>query len=188
MGLVQTLLAQPRKTVFASVRNGERAQKLLAAASSLPKGQHSALHTVEVDLSHVPDDATVRDSVVAQLKPITKHIDVFISSVGYTTTMTSALDTTVAALRDHFEVNTIGPLVVFQALWPFMKRSPTEADAYPAPKAIFLSSSVGCIGEWMEPVPGGAYGPSKAALNWLTRKLHFELEADGLISIALHPG
>lgn len=50
-----------------------------------------------------------------------------------------------------------------------------------------VTSSVGSIEE-MEPLPGGAYGPSRAAKNWLTKALHQEHKADGLIVIALHPG
>ncbi|KAL4863357.1 hypothetical protein BDV12DRAFT_202200 [Aspergillus spectabilis] len=50
-----------------------------------------------------------------------------------------------------------------------------------------MSSSVGSIGD-QEPVPGGAYGPSKAAGNWLTRALHLQHSASGLVSVALHPG
>lgn len=37
-------------------------------------------------------------------------------------------------------------------------------------------------------MPGGAYGPSKAALNWITRALHLQNEPSGLIAVALHPG
>jgi NAD(P)-dependent dehydrogenase (short-subunit alcohol dehydrogenase family) len=40
----------------------------------------------------------------------------------------------------------------------------------------------------MEPVPGGAYGPSRAAQNWLTKALAVENRDNRLIAIALHPG
>ncbi|KAK8043885.1 short chain dehydrogenase/reductase family oxidoreductase [Apiospora phragmitis] len=49
-----------------------------------------------------------------------------------------------------------------------------------------VSSSVGCITE--QEAPGGAYGASKAALNWITRALHNENERGGLVAVALHPG
>lgn len=50
-----------------------------------------------------------------------------------------------------------------------------------------ISSSVGSIAE-QEPFPGGAYGASKSALNWLTRALHVQNEESGLVAVALHPG
>ena len=47
-----------------------------------------------------------------------------------------------------------------------------------APRFITISTVVGCIGGIMVTLPVGsvAYGASKAALNWVTRKIHFENE------------
>ncbi|KAL4796548.1 hypothetical protein BDV19DRAFT_388055 [Aspergillus venezuelensis] len=87
-----------------------------------------------------------------------------------------------ADLRAAFEINTIAPLLVFQAFWPLLQRAKSGA-----PKAIFLTSSIGSIGGH-EPVPGGAYGASRAAGNWLTRAINVQHEADGLVAVALHPG
>lgn len=160
----------------------------------MTKGSESALHIFQADLSRVPDLADLKHRVDADILPVSDHVDVFISSVGFTTAMKPALETTPQEFRDHFEVNTIGPLIVFQAFWPLMVKPNADDESEKssrqpsAPKLIFLSSSVGCIGEWMEPITGGAYGPSKAALNWLARKLHFELEKDKIVSVALHPG
>jgi NAD(P)-dependent dehydrogenase (short-subunit alcohol dehydrogenase family) len=55
------------------------------------------------------------------------------------------------------------------------------------PKLAVISSSVGSIAD-QEPVPGGAYGPSKAASNWFTKALHSENEESGLVALSLHPG
>jgi NAD(P)-dependent dehydrogenase (short-subunit alcohol dehydrogenase family) len=95
--------------------------------------------------------------------------------------MTRASLTPAEALRTSFEVNTIAPLMVFQAFWPLMQKSTSS------PKLVVISSSVGSIAE-QEPVPGGAYGPSKAAANWITKALHSENEASGLVAFSLHPG
>lgn len=37
-------------------------------------------------------------------------------------------------------------------------------------------------------VPTLAYGISKAGANYLVRKVHFECEREGLVSLAIHPG
>ncbi|KAL2833320.1 hypothetical protein BDW59DRAFT_138473 [Aspergillus cavernicola] len=95
--------------------------------------------------------------------------------------MSPAVTTTAEDLRSAFEVNTISPLLVFQAFWPLLQK------ARAAPKLIMITSSVGSIGG-QEPIPGGAYGPSRAAGNWLTRAIHIQHEADGLVAVALHPG
>ena len=88
-------------------------------------------------------------------------------------------ETSAEDLRESFETNTIAPLMVFQAFWPLMQKSAAT------PKLVMTTSSVGSITQ-MEPMPGGAYGPTKAALNWITKSLHHQHER--LIAIALHPG
>ena len=47
-----------------------------------------------------------------------------------------------------------------------------------APSFITISTVVACIGGIMVTLPVGsvAYGASKVALNWVTRKIHFENE------------
>jgi NAD(P)-dependent dehydrogenase (short-subunit alcohol dehydrogenase family) len=67
----------------------------------------------------------------------------------------------------------IGPLVLFQASYPLLKASTA------APKFVIISSRAGSnvIGA---AIPGGlSYGASKAAVNFLSRKLHFENEGLG---------
>ena len=50
-----------------------------------------------------------------------------------------------------------------------------------------MGSNAGTIGDQEKvPVPNAVYGPSKAALNWVTKKIH--LENQDLISFPLHPG
>ncbi|KAF5021617.1 hypothetical protein F66182_6317, partial [Fusarium sp. NRRL 66182] len=63
------------------------------------------------------------------------------------------------------------------ALWPLLQKSA-------APKLVNISSiasSITLLNGHM-----GAYGPSKAALNWLTRSIH--LQHEQLIAFAVHPG
>jgi NAD(P)-dependent dehydrogenase (short-subunit alcohol dehydrogenase family) len=71
------------------------------------------------------------------------------------------------------QVNVIGPLVLFQATYPLLTAST------PTPKFTVISSRLGSIALGTS-IPGvfAPYGVTKAALNYLTRKLHFE--NDGL--------
>jgi NAD(P)-dependent dehydrogenase (short-subunit alcohol dehydrogenase family) len=71
------------------------------------------------------------------------------------------------------QVNVNGALVLFQATYPLLKASTST------PKFIGISSMGGSIeiGSAM-PLKGLAYGASKAALNYVIRKLHHE--NDGL--------
>lgn len=184
---MQALLARPQTTVVGVVRDSVRASRVEEECSGVPKGEGSNLYTLAVDVSSGPERDDLKEFIKTKLPSSIDHIDVFISSIGYTGLMKPALEITAQEMREHYEANTIAPLMLFQAIWPLMQAS-TEFKTSSPKKVFFLSSSVGCIGEWMEPMPGGAYGPSKAALNWVVRKLHFELQDKGVVSVAVHPG
>jgi len=78
------------------------------------------------------------------------------------------------------EVNTIGVLALFQASWPLLQKSKQ-------PIFMALSSGVGSIGDMGSiPLLATAYGASKAALNYIVRKIHYENEA--LIAFVISPG
>ncbi|BCS26276.1 SDR family oxidoreductase [Aspergillus puulaauensis] len=178
LGLVKRLLSRPSTTVIATVRNNEAASSLTTEAKSTRIKPGNQLFIVQLDFSVAIPPETIRDAFNAAV-PSLDHIDVLICNAGFSTPMTPTVETSAEALRACFEVNTIAPLLLFQALWPLLQKSPH------APKFISISSSVGSIGG-QEPVPGGAYGPSKASTNWLTRSLHTQNE--DLIAVALHPG
>ncbi|CAG8897109.1 unnamed protein product [Penicillium egyptiacum] len=180
LGLTKQLLERPATTIVASVRNHDAATSLRSDVEIVVVGKNSTLHIIELDFSTglSPEEIT---KVFAAAASTVTHIDVLICNAGFATPMTPALVTSAEDLRKSFEVNTIAPLLVFQAFWPFMQRS-----AFP-PKLVVMSSSVGSIAD-QEPFSGGAYGPSKAASNWLTKALHIQNEADGLVAFALHPG
>lgn len=171
LGLVNTLLSRPSVTVVATVRNGDAATSLKLNTSSVTKGDNSSLIVIQLDFSSVLTPETIRDAVPVD------HVDILINNAAFSSSMTLAAETPVDNLRAAFEINTIGPITVFQGLWPLLQKSAT-------PKVINVTSSVGCI--TVQEGPGGAYGPSKAALNWFTRALHMQNE--GLVAVALHPG
>ncbi|KAK0444527.1 NAD(P)-binding protein [Desarmillaria tabescens] len=99
---------------------------------------------------------------------------------GIATYMGSALDTPPSALREHFEINTTGILVLFQSLANLLRKSAT-------PKFIPISSAAASLTAYIE-LPAGytCYGASKAALNYIARKIHFE--NDWLVCFPLAPG
>lgn len=179
LGLVKAFLTRPHTTVITTVRNTEAAASLKAESISL--GEGSALHVVLLDFTTAPSPDDVRTAFTKEVGDTLDHIDVLINNAGVCPPLTMAAQTSAADLRVAYETNAIAPLMVFQGLWPLLQ------NAASSPKLIMISSSVGGIGS-QEPVPGGAYGSSKAALNWITRALHVQNEAQGLIAVALHPG
>ena len=116
------------------------------------------------------------------------YVNIVIANAGNSSGFKSVLETTADDVQYDFEVNTLGPLKLFQAAWPLLERglqASTSADG----KFIVMSSSVGSIaGQQQEAFPSTAYGMSKAALNYLAKKISIELKDVGLVGGILHPG
>jgi hypothetical protein len=69
------------------------------------------------------------------------------------------------------QVNVNGPLVLFQATYPLLKASTAS------PKFVPISSLAGSITDGTQmSVLALPYSTSKAALNFVTRKIHFEYD------------
>ncbi|KAF4454649.1 Aflatoxin biosynthesis ketoreductase nor-1 [Fusarium austroafricanum] len=173
LGLVKALLARDSTTVIATVRNDKSSASLQGELSQVSAGKDSTFEIVQLDFSAAISPEQIRDTIASKVD----HVDILICNAAFSPPMTLTTQTSAANLRTAFEVNTIGPLTVFQCLWPLLQKSA-------APKVINVTSSVGCITH--QEAPGGAYGPSKAALNWITKSLH--LQNESLVAVALHPG
>lgn len=175
--MTASLLLRPSTVVIATVRDPshETAQSLL----SLTTGDGSRIIILPLDVREGSD------SIPSALDGAgLDHLDVVISNAGSSTSFISVEETTPEDLRDDFETNTVGPFRLFQASWPFLARGETEWR-----KFVFITSSVGSIaGLEFENMPGVAYGTSKAAANWVAKKLNVEYRKDGLKVGIVHPG
>jgi norsolorinic acid ketoreductase len=108
------------------------------------------------------------------------HIDTVVANAGIANYWATALETPISEFKDHLNVNTTGTLILFQAVYELLSKAKN-------PKFIPIGTPVGSIGEQENyPLGSTAYGTSKAALNFLTRKLHFEHE--NMIIYPLAPG
>uniref|UniRef100_A0A914CKP0 Uncharacterized protein n=1 Tax=Acrobeloides nanus TaxID=290746 RepID=A0A914CKP0_9BILA len=89
----------------------------------------------------------------------------------------------------HFSVNTIGPVVLTNALLPSLR---TAAKLNNKAVVLNISSDRGSIKltlTWQsESRPSMSYGQSKAALNHFTRTLAYYETTNGITSISVHPG
>lgn len=176
-GFVRRYLLRPCTTVIAAVR--DPTDPASSALHMLPTAPETQLLLVKID-SLSGTDALNAAEILRVEHGITS-LDIVVSNSGIAKHIGVALDTPGKELRDHFDVNTVSHLVLFQAMWPLLRAATTE------PKFIVISSSVGSIGAMEnEPVPMLAYGCSKAATNFLVRKLHFEHE--NLNCFSIHPG
>jgi norsolorinic acid ketoreductase len=170
--MVSSLLLRPNTIVVGTVRSDTTPTDEL---KSLPAAEGSQL--VVLTLSSTSD--TSADTLMASLPAhgIT-HIDTIIANAGSGTSFHPILSTTLSSIRDDFEVNTLGPIKLFQASYPLLKESPK-------PKFVLISSSLGSIGA-IEPVPNLSYGVSKAAANFFVKKI--QIDHEEIAAVAVHPG
>jgi norsolorinic acid ketoreductase len=162
--------------VIAGVRNITEASAI--ALSSLPTASGSKVITVKVDNNDTSSAHKAVDALKSQYG-ITK-LDVVVANAGISKYYGLAAVTPVEEVREHFEVNVIGSLALFQATLPLL-----EVSSHPI--FVGISTGVGSIGEMAGiPLPATAYGISKVALNYMVCKIHFENPK--LTAFALSPG
>lgn len=193
--MVQQLLARPQTVVIGSVRSDAARAQLLTGTADVVLGAGSKLLSVLLDFGagNLDAEAVTRACAAPLAEAGVKHVDVLIANAGHTMEMGTVLDTTPAEMRELYEINTIGPLVTLQGLWLLMTEGRIEQGRSGKAAYVLVSSSVGSIG-MMEPMPGGAYGPSKAAANWLSKAVHLQFGSGGdeergqVVGVAVHPG
>jgi len=169
-------LARPNITLIAGVRNpsDETAQTL----ENLQRGDGSKLIIVKID-SASEDDAKIAIELIKTQHGVLK-LDTVIANAGIGYYWATALKTSAKELQEHYLVNSIAPLILFQEAFSLLSASEN-------PKFIVISSLLGSIGAMdSSPLPATAYGSSKAALNYTTKKIH--QENPNLVSFAVHPG
>ena len=175
--LVTSYLSQRGNTVIATVRDptGPSSRSL----AEIPKASGSTLIVVKIESTSHQDAKKAVQTLDSKYQIST--IDVVIANAATENQIygpLSAVDP--AQVEAHISVNTIGPLLLFQAVLPLLQRSPE-------PKFVLLGSPLGSIGGMENrPLPMGAYGVSKAAAHYLVRKIHFENE--WLVAFAVDPG
>ncbi|KAK5710118.1 hypothetical protein LTR17_019180 [Elasticomyces elasticus] len=176
-GLVTEYLARPDTTVIAAVR--DPSAKDSQALETLPKGANSRLIVVKIASTSETDASsaveTLRSQDISHLDTVYANAGIFKREafVGVSQSKTSDF-------IEHIDVNVGGPLRLFQATLPLL-------NAAEKPTFVLVSSVADTIGgaEKM-PFKVTAYGASKAAANFLLRRIHVEHE--NVVSIAMHPG
>lgn len=176
LGLAAHYLSVPNTTVIATARNIDSAFELLQL------NHHASSRLVPLQLDNLdPSSITSAIAKITSKFNITA-IDVVIANAGIGSYWGPALTTPLDEFARHFAVNATGTLALFQAVYPLLEKSTSKEK-----KFIPIGTPVGSMTE-MENYPLGstAYGASKAALHFLTRKIHFENE--GLCVFPLAPG
>jgi norsolorinic acid ketoreductase len=180
---VAELLTRPSTTVIATVRDPQ--SDTAVSLPNLPQADGSKLFVVPLD-----DDNKMRDySTLSQSLHDNglDYVDVIIANAGNSGGFKSILETKPENLMADFNVNAVGVLKLFQTCWPCLAKS--DAGDIKRKKFVLITSSVGSIaGLEEEGFPSTSYGMSKAAANWLAKKISMEFKTEGLKVGIIHPG
>jgi NAD(P)-dependent dehydrogenase (short-subunit alcohol dehydrogenase family) len=165
-------LARAGHQVILSARSAERGKAAVAAL----KKEGLAVDFLELDVS---DEASIARAV-EELNGRIKALHVLINNAAILQTwMGTILDVTAEELRETFNTNVVGPILLTQALLPLL-------EAGKPARVINVSSQLGSVAQMTDGWP--SYGISKAALNAATRKLAAALRARGISVNAASPG
>ncbi|BGP02928.1 short-chain dehydrogenase/reductase SDR family protein [Rhodotorula toruloides] len=169
--LVSSLVKRPQTVIFAGVRDVNKADALNALAKDA-----SNLHVVRLESGSVEDAKAVAKTI----EETTGKLDVVIANAGISEGYGDVVDVAPAVFERHFQVNTIGPLVLFQAVASLLAKSSR-------PQFAAISTAPASLTNLM-PMRMTAYTLSKAALNFLTLRINEEHEKDNIASYAISPG
>lgn len=167
---------------------------VLLGARDLAAGQEKAailqaeglpVEAIEIDLNR----AETIDATAAAIGARFGRLDILINNAGILLLDTDDFPSVVdlQTMRDTYEVNFIGTVLVTQKLLPLIRQAP-------AGRIVNLSSSVGSLwwnGDAANPsanIKWLGYAASKAALNMLTVQLAFELRDTPIKVNSVCPG
>jgi NAD(P)-dependent dehydrogenase (short-subunit alcohol dehydrogenase family) len=144
-----------------------------------------------VDVRFVPLDVTDVTSVRETAEWIEKeygHLDILVNNAGIAVGGGPPSETDLEAMREVFQTNVFGVIMVTNAMLPLLRRAP-------AARIVNVSSEVGSIAAMTDPgsplaqMPAGlAYPSSKTALNMITALYAKELRDTAIKVNAANPG
>ncbi|CDK25479.1 unnamed protein product [Kuraishia capsulata CBS 1993] len=169
--LVSQLSADSSNIVYGTARD-------LASAAGLKKlaSSHPNFKPLEADVVKPETLKSVADVVAKEHG----YVDVLIANAGIAETYSPVKDVSLDELSRHWDVNTKGAVITYQAIRPLVVKSQEK-------KIVFISSLAGSVAGFF-PMPNPAYGSSKAALNYIIRSISAESEGEGLKVLSMHPG
>lgn len=164
-------LAQQGITVLLTARSAEKAE---AAADTL-RHDGADVRARVLDVTNADSIEALVSGAVAEFG----RIDILVNNAGIFIDRGAVLSTTADQLRQTYETNIIGPVLLMQAVIPVMQQQRRG-------RIVNVSSRMGSLTH----MGGGSLGyrTSKAALNAATRAFSAEFGGDGILINTCHPG
>ena len=174
--VTERLAQRPDALIYATARDPSKAEQLQQLASKYANIRVLKLR-VDSDADHT--------AAAAHVQAEAGRVDVVLANAGIADPTAFKLTSTQSPdqLREHFEVNTIGPVRLFNAFFPLLSKSSN-------PKYIVVSSVAGSVGSAssaaLAPFLTATYGASKAATNYVTQRIF--IEHPNIVAFPLQPG
>ena len=174
-------LPNPPECVVATCRSLEAAIEL----NSLSKCNKN-LHVVQLDVNDFEGFNQVVSEVERKLEG--RRLDLLLNNAGIMDRSTLD-DVTAENMVNVYKTNTVAPLMLAKAFRPLLRHAASRSSNEDSGKAciVNISSFLGSITE-NNGRPRYPYRTSKAALNMITKSLSIDLESEGIMAVALHPG
>ena len=179
-GLAETFLSRPNHTVFAGVR--DLSSPTATSLKSFSAASGSSVTLVKIEST---DPATATAAIDTIKAAGVDHLDIVIANAGISGAYSKVDGIDIKDLREMFEVNTVGPVVLYTAAFPLLKAT---ADKGGRPIFVGISTQAASQENLKDNTPFllGSYGASKTAMNYLVRRAHFETE--WLTAFVVDPG
>ncbi|KIW86605.1 uncharacterized protein Z519_12789 [Cladophialophora bantiana CBS 173.52] len=197
-GLLERYIARPNHVIIAANRDPDSASS--KELTALPRGLDSRVIVVKIDAKSETDAS---DAAKELKERGIDYINLVIANAGVAYAFGSVANVDINAVRGHIEPNVYGVVRLYQAMQPLLLRSVN-------PKWVTMGSIAGSIeslyrlgeplsvcaalsllgsdsGRRNQPaIDNCAYGPSKAAIHWFTKRMNGEEER--LTAFVAHPG
>ncbi|MGV8864812.1 MAG: SDR family oxidoreductase [Pseudomonas sp.] len=154
---------------FVSALLESGAAKVYAAARDVTKLDIPGAEAVELDIT---DLASVQSAAQK-----CSDVELLVNNAGYMHSSPLLSESSVDSLRQHFEINTIGTLLMSRAFAPVLRNQGGGAII-----------NIVSVLSWLNIPESGAYSASKAAQWSLTNGLRNELLEQKTFVMAVHPG
>lgn len=174
--LVSLYLTRPSTTVIATVREITDANKTRLHSYNQAKGSSLILVPFNLDLPSSAAD----DIFHLEERYSVSSLDIVIANAGICNTWSPVDKLSDNEALVHFEVNALGLLRLFKAVFPLLQ-------AAQQPKMAYMSTNLASMHDIPHnPSLTAAYGMSKVAGNYLIEKINAEF--DDLIAFPISPG
>ena len=179
--ILSTYASRPNHIVIAAIRSGT-SNAAASDLTSLPVGKDSRVIVAAYDASSTSSAKQLLWEL--QSKHRITYLTTVVANAGILSHFGPAATTPVESINEHFVVNTLGPILLYQATSTTLKEAPVDQT----PKFFVISSSLGSNTLMADYAPMKLlpYGMSKAAVNFAISR--FSYEDERIVFAALQPG